>query len=57
MYALCTNVCYYDQINDLINQHSEILADRFERKKNKRINFFWKFLFFFKKINRWIFIE
>ncbi len=28
MYALCTTVCYQDEINDLLNQHSEILADK-----------------------------
>jgi hypothetical protein len=29
MYALCTTVCYQDEIDDLLNQHSEILADKF----------------------------
>ena len=50
MYALCTNVCYYDQINDLINQHSEILADRFERKNQTNQLFFESFCFFLKRL-------
>jgi hypothetical protein len=29
MYALCTTVCYQDEMDDLLNQHSEILADKF----------------------------
>ncbi|CAF3441569.1 unnamed protein product [Rotaria sp. Silwood1] len=28
MYALCTQVCYRDEIDDLLEQHSEILADK-----------------------------
>ncbi|CAF1144432.1 unnamed protein product [Rotaria sordida] len=28
MYALCTQVCYRDEIDDLLDQHSEILADK-----------------------------
>jgi len=28
MYALCTTICYQDEIDDLLNQHSEILADK-----------------------------
>jgi hypothetical protein len=29
MYALCTTVCYQDDVDDLLNQHSQILADKF----------------------------
>jgi hypothetical protein len=29
MYTLCTIVCYQDQIDDLLNQHAEILPDKF----------------------------
>ncbi|CAF2848423.1 unnamed protein product [Rotaria sp. Silwood2] len=28
MYALCTQVCYQDEIDDLLEQHSIILADK-----------------------------
>ncbi|CAF1341997.1 unnamed protein product, partial [Rotaria sordida] len=28
MYALCTTICYQDDIDDLLNQHSQILADK-----------------------------
>ncbi len=29
MYALCTTVSYQDEIDDLLNQHPEILADKY----------------------------
>jgi hypothetical protein len=28
MYALCTTVSYQDDINELLNQHPQILADK-----------------------------
>jgi hypothetical protein len=28
MYALCTTVCYQKEVDDLLTQHSEILADK-----------------------------
>jgi len=29
MYALSTTISYQDDLDDLLNQHSEILADKF----------------------------
>jgi len=29
MYALSTTICYQDDLDDLLNQHSQILADKF----------------------------
>ena len=32
IYALCTTICYQDDIDELLRQHEEILADQFVEK-------------------------